>query len=68
MSGKPRLLASKKPAAKTGGLGVKKATNKVDDSIFDQKPAEAPVVAIGQVGQARLAITKHCLLLEAGCI
>lgn len=36
------LLASKRPGAKSGGLGVKKMTTKVDDSLFDQKPAEAP--------------------------
>lgn len=45
---KPRLLASKKPAAKTGGLGVKKMATKADDSIFEQAPAEAPIVVLAQ--------------------
>ncbi|KAK9915439.1 hypothetical protein WJX75_009230 [Coccomyxa subellipsoidea] len=41
---KPRFGAVKKPPAKSGGgLGVKKMTTKVDDSLFDQAPAaEAP--------------------------
>jgi len=40
-----KVLAPRKPAAKSGGLGVKKLATKVDDSLFDQKPAEpvAPV-------------------------
>mmetsp|Transcript_3828 Transcript_3828/g.11056 ORF Transcript_3828/g.11056 Transcript_3828/m.11056 type:complete len:475 (+) Transcript_3828:191-1615(+) len=38
-----KLLAGRKPAGKPGGgLGVKKMTTKVDDSLFDQKPEEAP--------------------------
>lgn len=32
-----------KPKAKGGGLGVKKMTTKVDDSLFDQAPAEAVI-------------------------
>jgi ADP-ribosylation factor GTPase-activating protein 2/3 len=42
MTGKKPLI-SRKPTAKAGGgLGVKKMTTKVDDSLFDQKPAEPP--------------------------
>lgn len=42
MAGKKPLI-SRKPAVKAGGgLGVKKMTTKVDDSLFDQNPAEAP--------------------------
>ena len=38
---KPRFGAAKKPAAKPGGgLGVKRMTTKVDDSLFEQAPAE----------------------------
>ena len=37
-------LKVSKPRAKAGGLGVKKMTTKVDDSLFEQAPAE-PVVA-----------------------
>ncbi len=53
-TGKSRLIASRKPAGKAGGLGVKK-TAKVDESVFDQAPAEEPVTAVsspsgGQVG------------------
>lgn len=39
-AGKPRLLASRKPGGKTGGLGVKKISAKVDDSLFEQAPQE----------------------------
>ena len=40
-TGKPRLLASRKPGAgKGGGLGVKKITAQVDDSLFEQAPQE----------------------------
>ncbi len=44
-AGKPRFGAAKKPAAKSGGLGVKKMTTKVDDSLFDQAPSEDPAPA-----------------------
>ena len=37
-------LKVSKPRAKAGGLGVKKMTTKVDDSLFEQAPAE-PVAA-----------------------
>ena len=37
-------LKVSKPRAKAGGLGVKKMATKVDDSVFEQAPAE-PVVA-----------------------
>ncbi|GAB4815643.1 hypothetical protein N2152v2_002689 [Parachlorella kessleri] len=53
-TGKSRLIASRKPAAKAGGLGVKK-TVKVDESLFEQAPAEeivAPVVAAGSKSDA----------------
>ncbi|BDA43782.1 probable ADP-ribosylation factor GTPase-activating protein [Coccomyxa sp. Obi] len=40
---KPRFGAAKKPAAKPGGgLGVKRMTTKIDNSLFDQAPAEEP--------------------------
>ena len=43
---KPRFAAPKKAGAKAGGLGVKKMTTKVDDSLFDQAPVEdAPPAA-----------------------
>jgi hypothetical protein len=43
---KSKTLASKKPVGKPG-LGVKKMAVKVDDSLFDQKPAEPPLVVTG---------------------
>ena len=36
-------LRISKPKAKGGGLGVKKMTTKVDDSLYDQAPAEAAI-------------------------
>ncbi|KAK9831820.1 hypothetical protein WJX74_010695 [Apatococcus lobatus] len=39
---KPRAAARKAP--KTGGLGVKKLSTKVDESVFDQKPEEPPAI------------------------
>ena len=45
---KPRLVSGRKPAGRSGGLGVKKMSKQVDESLFDQKPEEqappAPVV------------------------
>ena len=41
-AGKGPLKLSK-PKAKGGGLGVKKMTTKVDDSLFDQAPVEAVI-------------------------
>ena len=41
-AGKPRFAAPKKAGAKAGGLGVKKMTTKVDDSVFEQAPVEDP--------------------------
>lgn len=41
-AGKGPLRISK-PKAKGGGLGVKKMTTKVDDSLYDQAPAEAAI-------------------------
>lgn len=41
-AGKARIIG-KKTAGKTGGLGVKKLTTKIDDSLFEQKPAQEPV-------------------------
>jgi ADP-ribosylation factor GTPase-activating protein 2/3 len=38
-----RRLAGAKPG---GGLGVKKLSAKVNDSLFDQKPAEIPIPAV----------------------
>lgn len=41
--GKSRIVG-KKPTGKAGsGLGVKKLTTKVDDSLYEQAPDEAPV-------------------------
>ncbi|KAL3149850.1 hypothetical protein ABBQ38_013671 [Trebouxia sp. C0009 RCD-2024] len=37
---KPRLMSGRKPAGKTGGLGVKKMSKQVDESLFDQAPEE----------------------------
>lgn len=43
---KPRLVSGRKPAGKTGGLGVKKMSKQVDQSLFDQTPEEqAPTPA-----------------------
>ena len=42
VAGKKSLLAPRKVGSKSGGLGVKKLATKVDDSLFDQKPVEAP--------------------------
>ena len=43
---KPRLMSGRKPAGKTGGLGVKKMSKQVDQSLFDQAPEEqAPTPA-----------------------
>ncbi len=40
-------IVGKKPAAKAGGgLGVKKLTTKVDDSLYEQAPEEAPVLPV----------------------
>ncbi|CAK0782048.1 hypothetical protein CVIRNUC_005538 [Coccomyxa viridis] len=41
-SGKPKFGAPKKAGAKLGGLGVKKMTTRVDDSVFEQAPVEDP--------------------------
>lgn len=46
VASKSRLLAHKKPAAKKGGLGVSKMTAKVDESLFDQPPAEDPPAVV----------------------
>lgn len=54
LAGKPRF-AGKKPTAKGGSLGVKKLTTKVDDSLFDQKPAEEPVMPAATVGDSKAA-------------
>lgn len=44
--GKSRIVG-KKPAGKAGtGLGVKKLTTKVDDSLYEQAPEEAPVMPV----------------------
>lgn len=53
---KPRLLTSKKPAAKKGGLGVSKMTTKVDDSLFEQAPAEEPTTVVA----GSLLPVSHC--------
>ena len=51
---KPRLMSGRKPAGKTGGLGVKKMSKQVDESHFDQAPEEqAP---------ARSAVSLPCTL------
>lgn len=43
---KPRLMSGRKPAGKSGGLGVKKMSKQVDQSLFDQAPEEqAPTPA-----------------------
>ena len=49
---KPRFAAPKKAGAKAGGLGVKKMTTKVDDSVFDQAPVEdaPPAAALSALG------------------
>lgn len=38
-------LKVSKPRTKAGGLGVKKMTTKVDDSVFEQAPAEPVIIA-----------------------
>lgn len=38
-----RLGAMRKPSAKAGGLGIKKAENPVNDALFEQAPAAEPV-------------------------
>ena len=46
MVGKSRIVG-KKPTGKAGsGLGVKKLTTKVDDSLYEQAPEEAPVLPV----------------------
>lgn len=49
---KPRMGSARRPAGKSGGLGVKRMATKVDESLFDQAPEEAtapspiPVVSL----------------------
>ena len=51
---KPRYAAPKKAGAKAGGLGVKKMTTQVDNSLFDQAPVEdpPPAAALSALGPA----------------
>lgn len=68
---KPRFGAAKKPAAKSGGLGVKKMTSKVDDSLFEQAPAEEPVPAatlsaLAPTLSVRIPLPMHNAL-DIGC-
>ena len=56
---KPRVAPRK--GAKPGGLGVKKLSTKVDESVFDQKPEEPPAV-VPQVGTTFLR--SPCLRAE----
>ena len=60
---KPRFAAPKKAGAKLGGLGVKKMT-KVDDSLFDQAPAEdAPPPAAINALSPTLTVSPELLTL-----
>lgn len=45
--GKPsRVTSARKTGAKSGGLGVKKLADKVDNSVFEQPPAPEPVAVV----------------------
>lgn len=52
---KPRLVSGRKPAGKTGGLGVKKMSKQVDESLFDQKPEEQAPPAPAAVEESESA-------------
>ncbi len=54
---KPRLVSGRKPAGRTGGLGVKKMSRQVDESLFDQKPEEQAPPAPAAVS---LSLNQHC--------
>ena len=58
LAAKPRFGGAKKPGAgRAGGLGVRRMTNKVDDALFEQAPAEeAPPAAA-----AALSALSHTL-------
>ncbi len=42
-------MSGRKPAGKTGGLGVKKMSKQVDASLFDQAPEEQAPPAPAEV-------------------
>ncbi len=56
---KPRLVSGRKPAGKTGGLGVKKMSKQVDESLFDQKPEEQAPPAPAAVSMSFTQHDKH---------
>lgn len=64
-AGKGPLRVSK-PKAKGGGLGVKKMTTKVDDSLFDQAPAEAVIAPPPPVPVVRPSLLICYLSAESG--
>jgi hypothetical protein len=58
---KPRFAAPKKPAVKSGGLGVKKMTTKVDDSLFEQAPMDDPPPAAALSALSPSLSVSQCL-------
>lgn len=56
---KPRLVSGRKPAGRTGGLGVKKMSKQVDESLFDQKPEEQAPPAPAAVSMSLIQHAKH---------
>lgn len=63
---KPRLVSGRKPASKAGGLGVKRMSKQVDQSLFDQAPEEQaqPPVAVVRASLDLAASTMHTHSLE----
>lgn len=57
------MVSGKKTAGKGGGLGVKKLATKVDDSVFDQKPAEQAMAKAVAVESPAAGAWMRALLL-----
>ena len=53
---KPRLMSGRKPTGRAGGLGVKKMSKQVDESLFDQAPEEQAPPAPAAVQQPMHAV------------
>lgn len=53
---KPRLMSGRKPTGRAGGLGVKKMSKQVDESLFDQAPEEQAPPAPAAVCLPLLAV------------
>ena len=62
---KPRLVSGRKPAARAGGLGVKKMSKQVDASLFDQAPEEPAPPAAAAVSLQQPAYAANVELFAA---